>query len=60
MLVRLLSAVRVLLVVSGGSVALLSGAGLAVDPFWGADPGWSRIHEPAVERGTLAVACPAP
>jgi len=34
------------------SVALLSGSGLgfAADPFWGADPAWSLIHEPAVER----------
>jgi|GEM_PF-3586071 len=32
------------------SVVLLSGVGLAADPFWGADPAWSLIHEPAVER----------
>ena len=27
-----------------------SGLGMAADPFWGADPAWSLIHEPAVER----------
>jgi len=34
------------------SLILLSGSGLglAADPFWGADPAWSLIHEPAVER----------
>lgn len=25
-------------------------AGFAADPFWGADPNWSLIHEPAVEQ----------
>jgi peroxiredoxin len=28
----------------------LSHVGLAADPFWGADPAWNLIHEPAVER----------
>ena len=27
-----------------------SGLGMAADPFWDADPAWSLIHEPAVER----------
>jgi len=33
-------------------LVLLSGSGLALaaDPFWGADPAWSLIHEPDVER----------
>lgn len=29
--------------------AWISSVGLAADPFWGADPAWSLIHEPAVE-----------
>jgi thiol-disulfide isomerase/thioredoxin len=32
------------------SLALASGSCFAADPFWGADPAWSLIHEPAVER----------
>lgn len=32
------------------SSVLLLGIGVAADPFWGADPAWSLIHEPAVER----------
>jgi thiol-disulfide isomerase/thioredoxin len=32
--------------------AIITGVGRspAADPFWGADPAWSLIHEPAVER----------
>jgi peroxiredoxin len=29
---------------------LTSSVGSAADPFWGADPAWSLIHEPAVEQ----------
>lgn len=47
---RLLCAVRVLLAVSAVSLLLPSNVALAADPFWGADPAWSLIHEPAVER----------
>lgn len=32
------------------SLVLRLGVGVAADPFWGADPAWSLIHEPAVER----------
>lgn len=47
---RLPSAVRVLFVLSGVWVVLTSSVGSAADPFWGADPAWSLIHEPAVEQ----------
>ncbi len=47
---RLPRAVRVLVALSGMWAVLSSGVGFAADPFWGADPAWSLIHEPAVER----------
>ena len=46
----LLAAFRVVLAVSAASVVLLLRVAAAADPFWGADPAWSLIHEPAVEQ----------
>jgi hypothetical protein len=46
----LLSAGCVLLAVSAAAAVLFLSEGVAADPFWGADPAWSLIHEPAVEQ----------
>jgi len=46
----LLAAFRVVLAVSAASVVLSLRVAAAADPFWGADPAWSLIHEPAVEQ----------
>ena len=32
------------------AVSTVLRSGLAADPFWGADPTWSLLHEPAVEQ----------
>lgn len=50
MMSRLGGAVRVFVVLRGVWAVLASGVGLAADPFWGADPAWTLVHEPAVER----------
>lgn len=39
-----------LVAVSAASLLPLAGVNWAADPFYGADPAWNLIHEPAVER----------